>query len=172
MNITIKKCTHEDVVELQEISISTFIETFEEHNTPEHMTAYLEKAFNLSQLEQEMANPFSLFFFVLVDDEVAGYLKVNTDEAQSEDMGKDALEVERIYISSNFQKLGLGKYLMERAMELAGELGKKKIWLGVWEHNENAIAFYQKKGFVKTGAHSFFMGDDEQIDWLMVKELE
>ena len=172
MNINIKKCTKEDVRDLHKISISTFIETFEEHNTAEHMTAYLEKAFNLPQLEQELANPFSQFFFAMVDDEVAGYLKVNAENAQSEYMGEDALEVERIYISSNFQKLGFGKYLMKRAMELAGELGKKKIWLGVWEHNENAIAFYQKKGFIKTGAHSFYMGDDEQIDWIMVKELE
>src|SRR5690606_16174629 len=103
--------------------------------------------------------------------QVAGYLKINADAAQTEEMGEDALEVERIYISRAFQKLGLGKHLMEQALELAARLGKKKIWLGVWEHNANAIAFYQKKGFVKTGEHSFFMGDDEQIDWIMVKEL-
>ncbi|HSJ37709.1 MAG TPA: GNAT family N-acetyltransferase [Planococcus sp. (in: firmicutes)] len=172
MKITIKKCTLEDVKDLQEISSITFIETFEEHNTPEHMTDYLEKAFNLPQLKQELANPSSQFFFTLVDGQVAGYLKVNMGDAQSENMGKDAFEVERIYISNKLQKLGLGKQLMERALELAGELGKKRIWLGVWEHNENAIAFYQKKGFVKTGTHSFYMGDDEQIDWIMVKELE
>ena len=87
-------------------------------------------------------------------------------------MGEDAFEIERIYISGKFQKLGLGKHLMEQAMSLAEELGKKRIWLGVWEHNENAITFYQKKGFFKTGEHSFFMGDDEQIDWIMVKELD
>lgn len=172
MNITIKKCSETDLQNLQDISTATFIETFEEHNTPEHMTAYLEKAFNGEQLKEELANPASHFFFALVDDEVAGYLKINTDDAQSEDMGEGALEVERIYIGNKFQKLGLGKLLMERALESAGEMGKKRIWLGVWEHNRNAIAFYQKKGFVKTGAHSFFMGDDEQIDWIMVKELE
>ncbi|WP_422122500.1 GNAT family N-acetyltransferase [Planococcus sp. X10-3] len=172
MNITIKKCTLEDVHELQAISNATYIETFEEHNTAEHMTAYLEQAFNIPQLEQELANLSSQFYFVLVDGQVAGYLKVNTDEAQSEDMGAEALEVERIYISNKFQKLGLGKVLMNHALEMADDLGKQKIWLGVWEHNDNAIAFYRKKGFVKTGAHSFFMGDDEQIDWIMVKELE
>ena len=171
MNMSIKKCTLEDVHELQKISSLTFTETFEEQNTPEHMHAYLEKAFNLPQLGKELANPSSRFFFVLVDGQVAGYLKLNTDDAQTEDMGAEALEVERIYISNNFQKLGLGKQLMEKALQMAVELGKKKIWLGVWEHNANAIAFYQRKGFVKTGEHSFFMGDDEQIDWIMVKEL-
>ncbi|WP_052131559.1 GNAT family N-acetyltransferase [Planococcus sp. CAU13] len=172
MNIALEKCTLEKVQELQQISILTFTETFEEQNSPEHMQAYIDKAFNIPQLEKELANPSSRFFFVIVDRQIAGYLKVNTEDAQTEDMGAEALEVERIYISNKFQKLGLGRHLMQRALEAADELGKKKIWLGVWEHNDNAIAFYGKKGFVKTGEHSFFMGDDEQIDWIMVKELE
>lgn len=171
MNITIKECTLQDTDELQKVGIVTFTETFEEHNSPEHMKAYLEEAFNLPKLVKELADPDSQFYFVLVDGQVAGYLKINVGAAQTEEMGEDALEVERIYISRDFQKLGLGKHLMEQALELAARLGKKKIWLGVWEHNANAIAFYQKKGFVKTGQHSFFMGDDEQIDWIMVKEL-
>lgn len=172
MNIALKKCTPEDVDELQKISMITFVETFEEQNSPEHMQAYLDKAFNIPQLEKEVDNPFSQFFFVKVEGQVAGYLKVNENDAQTEDMGEDAFEIERIYISGKFQKLGLGKHLMERALSLAKVLGKKRIWLGVWEHNENAIAFYRKEGFIKTGEHSFFMGDDEQIDWIMVKELE
>ncbi|MEC0789915.1 GNAT family N-acetyltransferase, partial [Bacillus haynesii] len=56
-------------------------------------------------------------------------------------------------------KHGLGKYLFNKAVEIAKERNKKKIWLGVWEKNENAIAFYKKMGFVQTGAHSFYMGD-------------
>lgn len=167
----IKKCTLEDLQELQAISVETFTETFQEQNSPEHLNAYLEKAYNLEQLERELANPFSHFFFVYSDQEVAGYLKVNTGAAQSEAMGEDSLEVERIYVKRKFHKHGLGKLLLLKAFEMAEELQKKKIWLGVWEDNTNAIAFYQKKGFVQTGAHSFFMGDDEQVDLILTKTL-
>ncbi|OAX48075.1 Protease synthase and sporulation negative regulatory protein PAI 1 [Paenibacillus sp. AD87] len=48
---------------------------------------------------------------------------------------------------------------------------KKEVWLGVWGKNDNAIAFYKKMGFVRTGFHSFYMGDEEQIDFIMVKTL-
>lgn len=119
------------------------------------MNAYLERAFNLKQLEKELSNISSQFFFVYFNNEVAGYLKVNTNEAQSEEMGAESLEIERIYIKKKFQKHGLGKYMLNKAMEIAMERNKKKIWLGVWEKNENAIAFYKKLGFVQTGAHSF-----------------
>lgn len=171
MTTKLKKCTQQDLQELQAISITTFTETFKEQNSLEHLQAYLEKAYDLKQLEREVANPSSHFFFVSVNEEVAGYLKINTNDAQTEEMGTESLEVERIYIKKAFQKNGLGKLLMDKAVEFAIKQQKKNIWLGVWEANENAIAFYQRKGFVQTGSHSFFMGDDEQVDLIMVRTL-
>lgn len=172
MRITIKKCILDDVLDLQTVSVETFSDTFQEQNSPEYLNAYIERAYNLEQLKQEIANPSSQFYFVYLDQEVAGYLKINTDEAQSETMGNDSLEIERIYVKKKFQKHGLGKHLMNKAMEIALELQKNKIWLGVWEENENVIAFYHKEGFIQTGSHSFFMGDDEQVDLVMTKTLQ
>jgi ribosomal protein S18 acetylase RimI-like enzyme len=172
MNINVKKCTNEEIRILQEISHETFHETFKHQNSPENMKAYLERAFNVKQLEKELSTLSSHFFIVYVNQEVAGYLKVNTNNAQSEPMGEDSLEIERVYIKKKFQKHGLGQYLLNKAMEIAVESNKKKIWLGVWEKNENAIAFYRKMGFVQTGAHSFYMGDEEQTDFIMTKTLK
>jgi diamine N-acetyltransferase len=171
MTINFKKCTLEDSRKLQEISYETFNETFNDQNSPESMNAYLERAFNLRQLEKELSNLSSQFFFVYFNSEVAGYLKVNTDDAQSEEMDDESLEIERIYIRTKFQKLGLGKYLINKAIEIAVEQEKNKIWLGVWEENENAIAFYKKIGFVQAGSHSFLMGEEEQIDLIMIKTI-
>ncbi|SOC42575.1 GNAT family N-acetyltransferase [Ureibacillus acetophenoni] len=171
MNVEIKKCNLADVLTLQQIGIETFNETFKDQNTPENMKNYLEKAFNVDQLTTELSNPFSQFFFVHVNNEVAGYLKININDAQSEKMGNDSLEIERIYLKNTFQKHGLGKLLLNKAIDIATEHKKEKIWLGVWEKNENAIAFYKNMGFAQTGTHSFHMGDEEQIDYIMMKPL-
>ncbi|TYS64232.1 GNAT family N-acetyltransferase [Bacillus infantis] len=171
MSMYLKRCTLEDLHQLQQISIETFNDTFKDQNSPENINAYLEKAYNLEQLIKELSHKSSQFFFVFFNEEIAGYLKVNVKDAQSEEMGEEALEIERIYIKKSFQKHGLGKYLLNKAIGMAEEQGKKKVWLGVWEQNENAIAFYQKMGFVQTGAHSFYMGDEEQTDLIMVKVL-
>jgi ribosomal protein S18 acetylase RimI-like enzyme len=171
MTINIKKCTPEDLHCLQELSFETFNETFKDQNSPGNMNAYLEKAFNLKQVEKELSNMSSQFFFVYFNNEVAGYLKININDAQSEEMGDESLEIERIYLKRKFQKHGLGKYLLNKALEIAMEGNKKNIWLGVWEKNENALAFYKKLGFVQTGAHSFYMGDEEQTDFIMTKTL-
>lgn len=169
MTIEIKKCTFEDACKLRDISYETFNETFKEQNSPENINYYLKKAFNLKQVEKELSNIYSHFFFIFLDDEIAGYLKINIDDAQSERMGNETLEIERIYIKNKFQKQTLGKYLLNKAIEIAVKYNKNKIWLGVWEKNKNAINFYKKMGFIQTGSHSFNMGDEEQTDYIMTK---
>ena len=171
MTINIKKCTIEELPKLLEISYETFNETFKNQNSPENIKAYLKRAFNLKQLEKELSNISSQFFFLYFNNEVAGYLKVNINDAHPEEIGDESLEIERVYIKSKFQKNGFGNNLLNKAVEIAMECKKKRIWLGVWEKNENAIAFYKKMGFVQTGAHAFYMGDEEQIDLIMTKTL-
>ncbi|MEC0305013.1 GNAT family N-acetyltransferase, partial [Terribacillus saccharophilus] len=155
-SISIKKCSIKDLQILQKVSVETFTDTFKDQNTPENMKAYLDKAYASKKLENELLNTSSQFFFIYLNEELAGYLKVNTDDAQTEEMNDDSLEIERIYVRSKYQKQGLGKYLMNKAIEIATEWNMKAIWLGVWEKNQNAMAFYSKNGFVKTGAHSFY----------------
>ncbi|MGE7998040.1 GNAT family N-acetyltransferase [Lysinibacillus sp. NPDC093190] len=171
MTVKLAKCSIGDLIKLQEVSIETFNDTFKDQNSPENMKTYLEKAFNTIRLEKELSNPNSEFYFIYYDEETAGYLKVNVNEAQSEQMVDESLEIERIYIRNKYQGKGLGKHLINKAMEIAVAQNKKSIWLGVWEKNDNAIGFYKKIGFIQTGAHSFYMGDEEQIDIIMTKTL-
>lgn len=171
MNLTIRECTMGDVLKLREISCQTFKDTFEPYNTETDMKAYLEHAYNIEKLSNELSNNDSVFYFVYGDERLAGYLKVNEFNAQSDIKDSHALEIERIYISKEFQGKGVGSILMNKAIEIANNNAKSFIWLGVWENNEKALSFYKKNGFYKIGEHSFFMGDDEQTDFIMRKDL-
>lgn len=171
MAITLKECGLEDLAALREISIETFTDTFGAQNTAEDLQAYLDQAYAPAQLEGELANPHSKFYFLYSEGELAGYMKLNINDAQTEEIAADALEVERIYIRKKFKRNGLGKYLIQQAMDKARKLDRTSIWLGVWEENPNAIAFYKKMGFSYVSSHSFFMGNDEQTDYIMQKKL-
>jgi ribosomal protein S18 acetylase RimI-like enzyme len=57
---------------------------------------------------------------------------------------------------------------MDAAREAAREMNGRTIWLGVWEHNPRAIAFYAKVGFSDVGAADFFVGSDRQTDRVMM----
>ncbi|MFK3938605.1 GNAT family N-acetyltransferase [Alkalihalobacillus sp. NPDC078783] len=172
MNIEIKQCTIQDVNLLREVSIETFIDTYKDQNTDENMKLHLSKAFSLNQLEIEISCKNTEFYFIFMNDKIAGYLKINYNDAQTKDIGPECLEIERIYIKKIYQGKGLGKYLIEHSQEILLQLNMKKIWLVVWERNEKAIQFYSKKGFIQSGFHSFYLGDEIQKDIIMLKVVE
>ena len=171
MKAILRKCTLEDFDTLRELSIRTYYETFAHLNTPEDMQAYLDEAFEVSKLRGELNNPNSDFFLLFFDDTLAGYLKLNEAPSQTDINDMSSLEIERIYVASEFQGEGLGRYLMEQAIAIANERNKKFAWLGVWEKNEKAIRFYKKNGFYEIGTHTFVMGEDVQTDYVMRKDL-
>ena len=152
---------------LADIGRRTFLETFQHDNAPDDMEAYLATAFSLERLGQEIATPDSQTFLLWVDDDAAGYLKLNAGEAQTEARGDDVMEIERIYLLEALKGRGLGRTLMEHALRTARRAGKSKVWLGVWERNVSAIEFYRRSGFEVVGEHVFRIGGDAQRDLIM-----
>ena len=105
------------------------------------------------------------------EDEPVGYIKLNYDDAQSEFKEKNALEIERIYVTGNHHGKHLGKHFINYVVNLATQKNFSYVWLGVWEHNHKAIGFYKHHGFVEFSTHYFLLGDDRQKDILMKRML-
>ncbi|MGE5397996.1 MAG: GNAT family N-acetyltransferase [Chitinophagales bacterium] len=171
MKLTFKQCMSDDIHTLRDFSYRTYNETFAHMNTPSNIQAYLEQSFNITKLNDELSDSNSLFYFLYADGELAGYLKLNESPAQTDINDIQSLEIERIYVSIEFQGKGLGDVLMNKAIDIANMRKKLYVWLGVWEKNDKAIMFYKKNGFYEVGIHSFFMGEEEQTDFLMRKNL-
>jgi len=171
MTINIIPCKAEQLKLLREISIETYRYTFEDSNSEELMVQYLHEALNLEKLSLEFKTIGSYFYFIYVDEEVAGFLKVNIDAAKSDDMDEDSLEVERFYIRQHYLRRGLGKVLMQFAYDVAHQFNKNSVWLGVWEGNQRALAFYKAQGFYQIGEHPFDMAGDIQNDLVLKKDL-
>jgi len=157
---------------LQKLSVQTFVETFGAQNTKADMQAYLNSQMSTSQLKKELEHDHSDFYFAYHKDRLAGYLKLNFESAQREMVGNGtAFEVERIYLLNDFQRQGLGKILFEKALALGIEKGYRKLWLGVWEHNTSALAFYKKLGLTVFDKHTFVLGSDSQTDLMLKLDL-
>lgn len=171
MDYTIKPITTSDVEKLQKVSRETFKATFDPYTAPNDMVRFLEEDYETVKLVKEIENPNSRFYFLMVQNEIAGYLKINVGDAQKEHLRENALEVERIYLRSSFQHRGLGNVLLDFAEKTAREEGKDYMWLGVYEKNVPAQHFYKRHGFSKVSQHTFQVGSDPQTDWLLVKKL-
>ena len=168
MSVTLDFISIQSLSKLVQLSVQTFEETFGHKNTKENMAWYFKTKMNSEQLKKELLHPNSDFYWILFRKKIIGYLKLNFNDAQTEvvNLG-ESFEIERIYILSNFQRKGFGKDVLSKAISLGKNKGFSFLWLGVWEQNENAIAFYTKKGFEIFDRHVFQLGNDPQTDLLM-----
>jgi len=169
--VTIQKAEIGDADNLLLYSKKTFYEFFAHLNDPANMEAYSTGAFTPQKILSELSNSDSEFYFAIFEDNIIGYLKLNFNNAQTELKDKNALEIERIYVSGEHHGKHIGKQLLNFAVETAINKHFDYVWLGVWEHNYKAIGFYEHNGFVRFDSHEFMLGDDKQTDLLMRKNL-
>ena len=160
-----------DVEVLAKLAKQTFRETFAHDNTEEQLQEYFEETYNLRVLSTELENPESETYFIMHEEEIAGFLKVNWGNAQTERELENAFEIQRLYVLQTYQGFGLGKQLFEFALEHAEKNGFSWAWLGVWEHNTKAQVFYYRYGFEKFSQHRFMVGQKVDTDWLLKKKL-
>ncbi|MBK7979023.1 MAG: GNAT family N-acetyltransferase [Ignavibacteriae bacterium] len=165
--IEIKHISALNILQLQEICIKTFYETFAKDNSEDNMKNYIDERFSLEKLNNELNNNNSEFYFAILNNNIIGYLKINYADAQTEIKKSTTLEIERIYVLSEYQGRKVGQLLFDKAVQIANIKKMEYIWLGVWERNLRAINFYKKNGFIEFGEHIFKLGDEEQKDIMM-----
>ncbi len=170
-DITFVKLSVRDVDELISISITSFSDAFASQNTKENFDYYLKNSFNKETITSQLLNPHTEFYFAMKHHKIVGYLKLNFDDAQTDVNDDHALELERIYVLKDYQGKGYGKRFLDFVIKLANQKVKNSIWLGVWNKNVRAIAFYETLGFKIFGSHPFAMGSEIQTDYLMKLEL-
>ena len=158
---------------LRELEITTYRETFGPYIAEADLEHYFAHELSLATIEKELSDPESETYFVLKDQEIAGFLKINWGKAQTEPVDLERpFEVQRIYVLQKYHGLGLGKEMFEFALEEAQKRGFIWVWLGVWEKNFKAQNFYFKYGFERFSEHKYVTGDTVDIDWLLAKKLE
>jgi ribosomal protein S18 acetylase RimI-like enzyme len=135
------------------------------------MDRYLTESYSLHRLADEIGNKDSEFYFARQGSQVIGYLKMNSGLIQTELKATNGIEIERIYVLKEYHGKQVGQMLYEWALRLAQDRKFDYVWLGVWEHNRRAIRFYEKNGFEPFDKHIFRLGDDEQTDIMMKKDL-
>ena len=169
--ITVRTCGPKDIDTLVSLGIKTFRDTFDEYNDPANMIRYLNKTFSRKVIEEEMKQPGTVFFLAIDGRRAAGYAKIRSSPTPAGLNGTSSLEIERLYAHRDYIGKRVGHLLMQTCLAYAKKKECRTVWLGVWENNSRAIAFYKKNGFEQFGQHTFMLGNDPQTDWLMKKEL-
>ncbi len=159
----IRRATVGDAGPLAALGARTFEDAFGPANRREDMDAYLARTYGERQQKFEIEDPRSVTLVVEEEGSLIGFAQLRL-EAASE------IEIARFYVDRPWQGRGVAHQLMTAVIEEARKRAKT-IWLGVWERNARAIAFYRKCGFRDSGSQPFVLGSDLQTDRVMVRDL-
>ena len=169
--VTVRRATRSDAPALSELAARTFAETFSADNTAEDLAAHLETSFGVTQQSAELCDPDVTTLLAYIDGKLVGYAQVRRRSAPACVNEKCPIELHRFYLVRSAHGLSVAARLMQEVRAAAKELGGLHLWLGVWERNPRAVAFYAKSGFAKVGSHEFVVGRDRQTDWVFVSPL-
>ena len=156
-----------DAKRLAQLGAQTFYDTFSDENSEKDMLLHLEKTYSLEIQLRELNDPNVIYIVAEADSEIVGYAKLQLNSHDDSVQDKRTIEIERIYSAKEYIGKGVGKDLMQSCINEARQRECDSIWLGVWENNPRAIAFYKKWGFQEVGEHVFMLGEDPQRDIIM-----
>jgi GNAT superfamily N-acetyltransferase len=166
--LTIRKAAPEDAEAYSAFSRRLAIETFAAQNDPHEFAIYLAQTFGTKIQEREIRSPDVTVLLGEMDGEIAAYSFVRLGgRVPSFVTGAAPMEIARFYIDSVWHGRGIAQAMMLATAQEAAEQGAETLWLGVWEHNPRAIAFYGKCGFERAGSHIFMVGSDAQTDHVL-----
>lgn len=145
MNLNIERISISEVEKLSEVATRAYFDHYR-HLWYDEGEWYAHKCFNVSQLTEELTDSKNLFFFAVLDGKHVGFLKLRPENQLAGQDG-NGFEVERIYLTNEATGRGVGRALMEFAIEMARQQNKDYVWLKAMDSSQNAIRFYESLGF-------------------------
>jgi GNAT superfamily N-acetyltransferase/dTDP-4-dehydrorhamnose 3,5-epimerase-like enzyme len=168
----VRAATAADAPMLATTGARLFDETFAAYNDPRDMAEYLAAAFDVEAQRRELADPSSQLWLAMDGASHAiGYLQLRRGARTACIAAERPAEVVRLYVERAWQGAGVADTLVAHAESSARDWGADLLWLGVWERNARAIAFYERWGLAAAGEQPFVLGRDVQRDVVMARRL-
>lgn len=165
----LRKARHDDAKALAELAERTFRDTFAADNTPKDMDRHCRDRYGEAIQAAEIADPRRLTLLCVDGARQAGFAQLHWGDAPACVKAAAPGEIQRLYVVADWHGRGVARQLMDACIAAMEARGSDVAWLGVWERNPRAIAFYRKCGFVEVGEHVFALGNDLQRDLVMAR---
>ena len=152
----IRRGRTDDAIKLTDLAHKTFEETYPDL-TREQVDEYVRQVFSLSVFQRELADPSVLILIAKCPD-LIGYALFKGNEVPNEIAGPRSIEMVRLFLRREAQGRGIGTTLLEEGLRWGSLQAYDSCWLKVWDQNQEAIDFYQKRKFGIVGATNYAHG--------------
>jgi ribosomal protein S18 acetylase RimI-like enzyme len=166
----LRPCVHGDEPALSLVGGATFLEAYADRLNGEDILAHFHKNHSEETYAKYLTMPTGR---ITVAESAPGNAPIGyivcCDPDLPIELTQDDYELRRIYLLHRFQGLGIGRALMDAAVDHTRELGKKRLLLGVYGKNFEAMRFYEKAGFSQVGERFFTVGSTTHHDFVLAR---
>lgn len=150
-----------------------FAVAFAPDNDPLQLERYLATAYTPEAQATELADP-AVTTLLACDaaDALLGFAQLRRSAAPPCVTQLPAIELWRFYVDQAWHGRGVAARMMQAVQDTASGCGARTLWLGVWERNPRAQAFYRKAGFRPVGTQCFILGTEPQTDQIWMRALQ
>lgn len=156
-----------DAPALAMLAERTFRDAFGAWNSMRNLDLHCSQAFGTDIQLREIGEPDRVTTLAEESGRLAGYSQLRIGKASPTVKAQRPAELHRIYVAAEWRGRGIGGAFIQRALADAARADCDRLWLGVWEHNAKAMAFYRTLGFEPDGEHAFILGEECQRDLVM-----
>ena len=173
MDFRIRLCHTGDAAMLSLIGGATFLQTYAPTHDAEDILAHAAKNHSVAAYERLLAVPENRAYTaeILPGGAAIGYILCALPDLPPETVQPGDYELRRIYLLHRFQSAGIGRALMRQAIDAARDTGYRRLTLGVYGQNHDALRFYGKAGFREIGERTFSVGRTICHDYVLAYNL-
>jgi ribosomal protein S18 acetylase RimI-like enzyme len=165
--VALHRASPADLGAYSDISRNTFADTYRASHPAEALARHVASRMNDDALREELADPARHALALTRAGAWLGYALVRHGNRSAVVHGTHPLEIERFYVTRDWQGRGLADSLMNAVLAAARTGGATVAWLGVWEQNSRAVRFYTKCGFAVVGRATYVFDGQAENDLVM-----
>jgi diamine N-acetyltransferase len=160
-----------DIHVLAALGTATCYEAYFELDPSADLADYCVRIYSPENVQAEYDDEDSTFLIAEVNDRAIGFAKLRENKPVKCVEGEFAIELQRIYLLERVKRMGVGRALLNECKRIGRERGYRQIWLGVWEENRSAQAFYERIGMSKVGTTTFNDGKNDFVNFVYATDI-
>ncbi len=161
--MTLRKPDKSDASSITVISIEVWIGTYLKQGVNAFFADYVLNEFTSLKTEALISDPTQFILVSENDDGIDGFIQVSSGNKAPVD-GCSETEISTFYVQPRHHGKGIGKRLLDAALEHCRDHSVESVWLTTNAENSPAIAFYLKQGFEHVGETHFCIEDEAYLN--------
>lgn len=156
---------------LSALASKAFRDTYRGLDSEQDIADYVDKHLDVAAFDEVLRDPQRTTLLADVAQRLAGYAVLRRAPGPACVAGPSPIELERFYLTVEYIGRGLGAQFMSAVCAKALRQGARTIWLGVYDRNVRAVAFYERCGFRQVGSKEFPSGGRIYLDPIYAVDL-